>query len=150
MAKILRISARRAVWAALFFSGVAAATEELNLVEGYWDTNVTIRMQGGILPVPAIKSSKCLTRRDPLPNSVASKMSCQILDKFIAGNDVSWRITCADDKAKMEGQAKVTYAGESFSGSMDVLISEVGGDRQAKMQYMMRGNRLRACDAELR
>jgi hypothetical protein len=29
---------------------------------------------------------------------------------------------------------------------MDMLVTEIGGDRRAKMQYMMRGNRVRACD----
>lgn len=131
-----------------FVFAADAAADELNLVEGYWDTYVTIRVQGGILPVPAIKSSKCLTREDPIPNSTQSAMSCQITDKKISGNDVSWRITCADDKGRMEGEGKVTYAGETFDGAMDVLISEVGGSRQAKMKYMMRGSRLRACDMQ--
>lgn len=123
------------------------AAEELNLVEGYWDTLITIRVQGGIMPVPVIKSSKCITRKDPLPNSTQSSMRCRISGEAIVGNDVSWRIECADDKGKMEGQGKITYAGESFNGGMDVLVTEIGGgDRHLKMQYVMRGNRVRACD----
>ena len=144
----MQIPARWAVLAVFFFSGAAAAADDLNLVEGYWDTFVTIRIQGGLLPVPAIKSSKCITRRDPLPNSVQSGMNCRIFDKTVIGNNVSWRIECDDDKGKMEGQGKITYAGATFSGGMDVLVTEIGGDRRAKMQYVMRGERVRDCELD--
>lgn len=145
----MKILYRPARWAALAIfvcPGVAAAAGDLNLVEGYWETFVTIRIQGGILPVPAIKSAKCITRQDPLPNSVeSSNMHCRVFDKAIAGNDVSWRIECADDQGKMEGQGKITYAGESFGGGMEVLVTEIGGDRHAKLEYVMKGSRVRAC-----
>jgi len=128
-------------------SGLVSAAEGLNLMEGYWDTYVTIRVQGGILPVPAIKSSKCITLQDPLPNSSnKSGMSCRVFDKIIAGNDVSWRLECADDNGRMEGQGKITYAGQTFEGGMDVSVQEIGGDRHLKMRYVMRGERVHACD----
>lgn len=148
--KVSRSSVCGALWVVCFFSGGLKAAEELNLVDGYWETYVTIRVQGGILPVPVIKSSKCITHRDPLPNSTQSSMRCQISDQKIAGNDVSWHLQCVDDKGKMEGQGKITYAGETFSGGMDVSVEESGGGRHMKMQYAMRGNRVSACDDEPR
>jgi hypothetical protein len=148
--KVSRSSVCGALWVFFFFPGGVTAAEKLNLVDGYWDTYVTIRVQGGILPVPAIKSSKCITHLDPLPNSVQSSMRCQISDQKIVGNDVSWRLQCADDKGKIEGQGKITYAGEAFSGGMDVSVVEIGGGRHMKMQYAMRGNRVSACDGEPR
>jgi hypothetical protein len=139
------IPARWVALAIVLAPGMAAAAE-LNLVEGYWETFVTIRLEGGFMPVPAIKSSKCITRQDPLPNTAQSGSRCRISDKTVVGNDVSWHIDCEGAKGRMEGRGKITYAGESFSGSMDMLVTEIGGDRRAKMQYMMRGNRVRACD----
>jgi hypothetical protein len=131
----------------IFYPDLTSAEEGLNLVEGYWDTYVTIRVQGGILPVPAIKSSKCITLQDPLPNSShKSSMSCRIFDKTIVGNDVSWRIECADDKGKMEGKGKITYAGRTFDGGMDMAVQEIGGNRHLNMRYAMHGERVRACD----
>ena len=125
---------------------VVSAAENLNLVEGYWETYVTIRVQGGLLPVPAIKSSKCITREDPLPNSVeSSRMKCRVFDKSIVGNDVSWRIECGDDKGKMAGEGKITYAGDKFNGKMEVLVTQVEDDRHAKLEYVMKGERVRAC-----
>ena len=147
MFKFLTVPARWAVLAIVFFPGMAAAAE-LNLVEGYWETFVTIHMSGGFLPMPSIKSGKCISRQDPLPNTAQSGSRCRIADKTVAGNDVSWRIECEDDKGKMEGQGKITYAGETFSGGMEMLVTEIGGDRRAKMQYVMRGNRMRACDKD--
>ena len=146
MLKVLYVHARWAVLAVFICPGAVSAAEGLNLVEGYWDTFVTINIQGGLLPVPAIKSSKCITRQDPLPNSVESgNMHCRVFDKTVAGDDVSWRIECADQKGKMEGQGKITYGGESFNGAMEVQVTEIGGDRHAKLEYVMKGSRVRAC-----
>jgi hypothetical protein len=137
---------RWAVLAVFIFPGVVMAGEDLNLEEGYWETLVTIRIQGGMLPVPAIKSAKCISRQDPLPNSVeSSNMHCRVFDKTIAANDVSWRIECGDAEGKMEGQGKITYAGDSFSGAMDVMVTKIEGNRHAKLKYVMKGKRERAC-----
>jgi len=121
---------------------------ELNIEDGYWETYVTIRVQGGILPVPAIKSSKCLTHDDPIPNSTHSThLNCRILDRQITGNDVSWRLECSDDKGRMDGQGKITYAGKTFDGGMDMEVTQFHGDRHVKLNYSMHGERVRACDA---
>jgi hypothetical protein len=145
--RAIRLIVYWAISVCILSPGLTSAEEALNLVEGYWDTYVTIRVHGGILPVPAIKSSKCITRQDPLPNSSnKSSMSCRIFDKSIVGNDVSWRIECADDKGKMEGKGKITYAGRTFDGGMDMAVQEIGGDRHLNMQYAMHGERVRACD----
>lgn len=146
MLKTLYFFAHLALLALVVCPGAVTAAGDLNLVQGYWETDVTIRMQGGFLPVPAIKSAKCITRQDPLPNSVeSSRMQCRVFDKSIIGNDVSWRIECGDEKGKMEGKGKITYAGVSFSGAMDVLVTELGGDRHAKLKYVMKGKRVRDC-----
>lgn len=133
--------------AALFLTPLAAsAADEINLHEGYWETKVTIGVQGGILPLPVIKSAKCITRQDPLPNSVeSSKMDCRVFDKAITGNDVAWRIECSDAKGKMQGQGKVTYSGDEFNGKMDVLVTQSEEHRRAKLIYVMKGERQRAC-----
>jgi len=143
--KIVCIPARWALLAITVCPAMAAA-EELNLVEGYWETVVTVHLSGVFMPMPAIKSGKCITRQDPLPNTAQSGSRCRISDKTVSGNDVSWRVECVDDKGRMEGRGKITYAGETFNGGMDVLVTETVGDRRAKMQYVMRGDRVRACD----
>src|SRR3569832_2534990 len=74
-------------------STAAPAQAELDMKEGYWVTVVTISVGGGGFPVPAIKSSKCLTRADPIPNSQWN-MRCQMLDQRVMGNDVLWRVQC--------------------------------------------------------
>jgi hypothetical protein len=134
--------------ALLWLPALASAAQPLNLDDGYWDTYVTIRVHGGVLPVPAIKSSKCITRDDPIPNStVSARLNCRIFDKQVAGNDVSWRLECADDKGRMDGQGKITYAGKTFDGGMDMEVTEIKGDRHLELNYAMHGERVGACDA---
>ena len=148
MLKMLEIAARRAMLAVLLLPGAVSAADELNLEEGYWDTTVIIRVQGGILPVPVIRSSKCITHQDPLPNSTQPSQRCQVSHRTIVGNDVSWRIECADEKGKMVGDGKITYAGKKFEGGMDVSITEIGGDRHLNMRYDMHGERVGACGVD--
>lgn len=138
--------------ATMFALGIAAvpAQAELDMKEGYWETVVTLSVGGGVFPVPAIKSSKCLTRADPIPNSQGDNMRCQMSDRRVVGNDVSWRVQCGDEKAAMEGSGKVTYAGERFAGEMNMQVNERGSNRRVDMKYILRGERLRACDAPTR
>jgi hypothetical protein len=134
--------------ALLWLPMLASAAQALNLEDGYWDTYVTVRVHGGVLPVPAIKSSKCITRDDPIPNStVNSRLNCRIFDRQIAGNDVSWRLECADDKGSMKGQGRITYAGKTFEGGMDMEVTQTKGNHHLKLSYVMRGERTGACDA---
>lgn len=135
-----------AVW---FAAALPAAQAELDMVEGYWETTANITIRGGAFPVPAVKSAKCLTRADPLPNS-QQNMRCRVTDRRIEGDDVSWRVECSDDKATTTGRGRVTYAGTRFSGELDLLIRERGSDRKVDMKYQLRGERVRACDASER
>ena len=145
MSKNLYWPIRWALLAIFICPAVVMAEGDLNLEEGYWETMVTIGIEGG-LPLPAIKSSKCITRQDPLPNSMESSgMHCRVFDKNIVGNDVSWRLECGDEKGKMEGQGKITYAGDKFRGKMEALVTQVEDDRHAKLEYVMKGERVRAC-----
>jgi Protein of unknown function (DUF3617) len=147
---VLKIISKSAFWIVLgvfLVPGMVVAAEGLNLEEGYWETYVTIGIEGGLMPVPAIKSSKCITREDPLPNSIESgRMHCRVFDKSISDSDVTWRLECGDEKGRMEGTGKITYRGDKFSGSMNVEVSEAEQNRHAKLIYEMKGNRVRACD----
>lgn len=117
-----------------------------NVVPGLWETTVTVHVEGGSFPMPAIKSRKCINQNDLVPNSVQSNMRCNMSEPEVDGNDVSWKVNCADERGEMTGEAKITYAGDHFEGNMDVLIEEIGGDRSLKMKYVMRGMRMRACN----
>jgi hypothetical protein len=146
VSKSLFVAVLWAQLAVFIVPGACAAGNGLNLQEGYWETMVTIAIQGGILPVPAIKSGKCITRGDPLPNAVeSSAMHCRVFDKAVSGNDVSWRLECHDEKGKMEGRAKITYRGDKFNGKMDALVTQSEGDHRARLEYVMKGERVRDC-----
>src|SRR3569833_2464969 len=140
-----------AICAMMLTLGITAAPAqaELDMKEGYWETVVTISVGGGVFPVPAIKSSKCLTRADPIPNSQGN-MRCQMLDQRVMGNDVLWRVQCRDDKATMEGSGKVTYAGERGMGGGGGRGGGRAGGRRGGGGGGGRGGRRRAGGARAR
>src|SRR3569833_1810715 len=134
----------RIILAGLTLAATAApAAAELNMTDGLWEMVVTISIRGGAFPVPAIKSSRCLTRADPIPNAQAN-MRCRVSDQRVEGNDVSWRVQCSDDKALMEGSGKVSYAGDKLNSELNMIVSERGGDRRVDMKGLRRGGRRRA------
>lgn len=141
----IRIS--KIVWFSIAFFAAATlkAGEGLNLHEGNWETLVTIQKDEKSLPLPAIKSAKCITREDPLPNAVQPNDRCQITGKEVKGNDVAWQVRCADMKGVMEGAGKVTYAGDTFGGNMQVSIRDSGDKRKMDMIYVLKGRRTGAC-----
>jgi hypothetical protein len=138
------------LWQYLVLIGLPSvvAAAPINLKEGWWETNVVVEVEGGSFPMPAIRSSKCLTQQDPIPNSVQSNMQCQVTDHNITGDVVNWRIECGDERATMEGVGKITFTGDSYDGNMDVIIKENGGDRSVKMKYIMHGDRQGNCDGQ--
>src|SRR3569623_2274931 len=140
----------RIILAGLALAAAAAPEEDgQNKHDGMWGTVGTISIRGGAFPVPAIKSSRCLTRADPIPNAQAN-MRCRVSDQRIEGNDVSWRVQCSDDKALMDGSGKLSYAGDKFNGELNMIESERGGARRVDMKYLLRGERLRACAVQPR
>src|SRR3569623_1990438 len=130
----------RIILAGLALAATAApAAAELNMTDGLWETVVTISIRGGAFPVPAIKSSRCLTRADPIPNAQAN-MRCRVSDQRVEGNDVSWRVQSSDDKALIEGSGKVSYAGVKFNGVLKMIDTHEGAEPPA-LDALVQGER---------
>lgn len=132
-----------AVVAILLTSGPASAAP--NVQVGFWESLIRIEVDKGIFPIPAFKTGKCVTRDNLVPNSVQSPERCSVYDQRVAGNDVTWRVRCQGEKGGMEGTGRITYAGKTYKGGMDVIFSEKAQGRQFKMRYAMEGGWTRAC-----
>lgn len=133
----------RAALACLFVSGPAASAPKVQ--EGFWESLIRIDSERGVFPIPAFKTGKCVTLDNLIPNSVQSPERCRVYDQRVAGDDVTWRVRCQDDKGGMEGFGRITYAGKTYKGAMDVVFKEKAKGREFKMRYVMEGGWTRAC-----
>lgn len=129
----------------IFLSVAAHASADLDLQEGNWETVVTIQADGKTLPLPAIRSNKCITRQDPLPNATQDTDRCRIFEEGVRGNEVSWKVRCEDQKGVMEGRGTVNYAGRTFQGSMSVSVREAENKRSMDMTYVLNGRHTGKC-----
>ena len=120
--------------------------------DGRWE--VTTEMQMTNMPgmLPPTKSIQCITKEeanDPqkaLPSGPqragGPPPDCKMSDQKIAGNKISWTMTCQGAMA-MNGTGEMTYAGDTFNGQMVMNMARGGTMNTMTMKYT--GKRLGDC-----
>lgn len=120
-----RTVSRALVVTLLFLGSVAgtAASADVDMQEGEWETAAEMTMVGGPISMPPItsKSTQCITRENPVPASEKDK-DCKVTRHKVVGNKVSWRVVCG----KSEGEGEITYKGSTFKGTTKIKTEEDG------------------------
>ncbi len=115
-----------------------------NMKEGKWEITTTTEMQGMPMQMPAVTQVQCLTKEDLVPqNSQQAGGNCNITDITVKGDSVSWTMRCSGQGGEeTKGSGEITYSGDSFKGTMKVIMV------QANMQMIstMRGTRIGKCE----
>jgi hypothetical protein len=115
-----------------------------NMKPGQWQTTITVEAPGMPVAIPPMTSERCVTEKDLVPPSQTPPgQECKDTDLKVAGNTVSWGLECkkADGTVTMKGTGRITWAGDTFAGAMNVDASGIA------MKYVMTGKRLGACKA---
>jgi len=107
--------------------------------EGIWEITVVSEMGG--MTLPPQKHTQCLKSDALVPTDPQMPQNCVIKDQRVSGTTVNWTMECSTAGAKTVSTGSITYEGESFSGTMDVVIS--GTDM--KVVNTMSGRRLGPC-----
>ena len=110
---------------------------------GKWQTTIEMEMEGMPMKMPPVTSTHCITKEqaDDAENAIPKSQKdsgCTFSDVKVDGGTVSWKMTC--EKQGMTGAGTVTYAGETYTGKMDMKVQ----DREMHMKYS--GKRLGDCD----
>lgn len=117
-----------------------AAPQAVNMQDGKWEITSTLEMQG--VPAGMMKPqtfTSCLSQKDYVPKGTDQK-DCEMKTVKIDGNTVSWEVVCKDSS----GKGRITYAGSTFDGVMEMHMKEGGKDMNAKMT--MKGKHIGPCD----
>ncbi len=129
-----------------FVPSLSAA--EVNMQEGNWETTMEMKMEGMPFPMPPVTSkvTQCITKKDLVPKTAKKDQKCDVKEQKITGNKVTWKMICVDKNGTMEGQGEITYAGNSYQGTVKNKMIKKDKPGQAMTSTMkMNGRRLGAC-----
>ena len=142
MKKIIFIS-----MAALLFVIATLFAGTPNMKEGKWEISMTMEMKNIPFPMPPIKYTQCITKKDiednknTVPTSGDKKNNCKLTDYKVKGNAVNWKTKCDDGR---EGSGEMTYSGDSYSGTMKMETKDKKGNKSS-IDYKIKGKRLGDC-----
>ncbi len=125
--------------AALFMCGTSAmAGPDIN--PGKWQSKSVMKIAGMPFSPPPITYTHCMTEEDTVPRSPESEDKCTMVDTSVSGNTVTWRMECESEGGKSISTGSITYNGDSYAGTVDVVTSGM------TMNSTITGKRLGACD----
>ncbi|TAN39731.1 MAG: DUF3617 family protein [Nitrospirae bacterium] len=116
-----------------------AAAQKVNMQEGKWEITNTMEMQG--MPAGMMKPhtfTTCLSQKDYVPKDTEQK-DCSMKTMKIDGDTVNWEVVCKDSS----GKGRVTYAGSTFDGVIEMMMKDGGKEMNAKMT--MKGKHIGPC-----
>lgn len=123
-----------------FVVPVAAAPD---MREGEWEMTMTMEMPGLPFAMPPIKNTVCLTKEEMVPQKAEAGQNCAMKEQKTVGNTVSWVMECKDENGTMHSEGKITYQGDSFSGTINSTTTSPDGTMPINQKIS--GRRLGAC-----
>ena len=110
---------------ASFFAATPALAAP-NMEEGNWEITTKMEMVGMPFAMPPTKHNQCMTKKEAIPDQSRKGQDCTTTDQKMTGDTVSWRMQCKDKDGLTEGEGKITYAGKSYDGAMQMKMSFSG------------------------
>ena len=129
--------------ASLVFASFSFAQPDMR--EGLWEITVKMDMPDMPMQMPAMTHTQCITKKDLIPQKPEKNQDCKTISSKTSGNTVSWVIQCRDkDGTVAESSGKVTYKGDKFDGTIDMIVNQPGQGKM-KMTQRMSGKRIGEC-----
>ena len=124
---------------------VATKARAIDMMEGMWEHTMEVKMDGmSGVPAMPFTTTKCLTKKDLVPQSSENKENCKILEQKTTGNKVVWKARCIEKDSVIESEGDITYNGTTYSGSQKTKITEKGGQAMTSTTKM-KGRRIGDC-----
>ena len=119
---------------------------EPNMKEGMWEIKGEMKIEGMPFPMPPVPMNytQCLTKKDMIPQKKEKNQDCKMISNKMAGDTVSWVMQCKDKNGVMESTGKLTYKGNSFTGTVHIVTTETNGEK-SESTLQMSGKRTGDC-----
>jgi hypothetical protein len=135
-----------AVAAILGFSALAFAKGPQKA--GNWHITVAMEIPGMPQAPPPRSFDKCITQAqsdDPKQAIKEQSSECDPADIKVAGNTVTYKISCHMHGGTQTGNGTITYSGDSYTGTTTVEMTNPRGGGTMKMVQHMTGQRTGDC-----
>ena len=120
------------------------AQADLNMHPGLWESTITSHMPSMPMAPPPVVQRNCITKEDLVPQDPEAARDCKRLEHKIEGSTITWSAECQHEGMTTVGTGRITYAGDSYSGTMDMEMR--GGPMGSiKMTQSMEGHRVGDC-----
>jgi hypothetical protein len=124
---------------------ISTPVRAVDMKEGMWEHTMEVKMEGMPgAPVMPFTTTKCMTKKDLVPQSSQNKQNCKILEQKVTGNKVIWKARCTEKNSVIESEGDITYNGTTYSGSQKTKITEKGGQVMTSTTKM-KGRRIGDC-----
>ena len=115
-----------------------------NMKEGKWEITTEFGLKGIPIKMPAMASTQCLTKKNPIPQEMPPERNCMVTEQKTDGDTVTWKMACKDNGAEVTSEGMITYSGVLFSGKIDSTIS--GGPMAMTASNSITGKYLGPCE----
>ena len=111
----------------LLVSAPALFAAPPNMQEGKWEITMAMEVEGVPFPMPPMKHTQCITKKDlednkkTLPSGSNKKDDCEVKDMKTAGNTTTWSLVCKDGT---RGTGEITYKGTTYTSTMKLVTSD--------------------------
>ncbi len=124
---------------------VCTPVRAVDMMEGMWEHTMEVKMEGmSGVPAMPFTTTKCMTKKDLVPQASENKDNCKILEQKATGNKVVWKARCIEKDSVIESEGDITYNGTTYSGSQKTKITEKGGQVMTSTAKM-KGRRIGDC-----
>lgn len=103
----------------MLLAGLADAAPP-NMQPGLWEITTKMEMPGMPMQMPPQTVRHCYKKEDikESKDALPADKTCKLEDLQQSGNTVRWKVACQTDSGPMNGNGEITYAGQSYAGSM--------------------------------
>ena len=115
----------------------------LDFQEGRYEITTAIKMPDTPGAPPQTTITRCMTPQDPLPDQSSADPNCQVIDMKTQGNTVTWKVECKQEGQIMKGNGKMTYYGDHFEGTVDIVMLDPDGNMT--ITNVIKGRRVGPC-----
>jgi hypothetical protein len=145
----LRATYGRSAILCLLLTAPAAAMAVPNMEEGNWQVTIKMEMVGMPMAMPPQTINQCLSKKDDVPDMGQGDQKCYLKDHKVEGNTVRWQMQCKGQQGTMDGAGRITYSGKTYEGTMQMKMTEAGGEAMA-INYQMQGKHTGPCRPDSR
>ncbi|MDA8098526.1 MAG: DUF3617 family protein [Nitrospiraceae bacterium] len=113
----------------LVFGLAGAASAELNMRDGNWESTIEMTIEGlpFAMPPMSFTNTKCMTKKDAVPSTASKDQKCEVKEQSVTGSTVHWKVVCKDKNGTSEGTGEITYSGTGYRGTMKLKTTDAKG-----------------------